>query len=362
MSGDHVKVSKFLSLVLRHQPDTIGLTLDANGWADVEELIRLVNTSGRTLTRPLLDRVVAENDKKRFAFSDDGTRIRPLLAAGEAWTDDTAKCPYGAFTNVRGAPTHGGFAVTYRLVKPFDRPEFFPNPRYKAGPTFHHAVDPAFYRDRLEIGVRTHFPAEATDRHLYLADTPSLIRTGLGGSTLTETLKRPSLLARREGAEGLASVFVVVHEPYYGKPKVASVERLNCEGQAVALSIKRANGTDTVPLALDGAATVRTDAATMTGRVALASNPREGKPVAFLVGGTELRAGETRVSAPAAEYSAFIRSVESKWLGASANAIVTEAPLLAGTHCGDRGRWSPSATAESRRRSRSSVSRRTEST
>lgn len=76
MNSDHVKVSKLLSLVLRHQPEAIGLTLDAQGWADVEELIRLVNASGRTLTRPLLDRVVAENDKKRFAFNEDGTRIR----------------------------------------------------------------------------------------------------------------------------------------------------------------------------------------------------------------------------------------------------------------------------------------------
>jgi putative RNA 2'-phosphotransferase len=76
MDRDLVSVSKFLSLVLRHQPETIGLTLDDNGWADVDELIRLANARGRRLTRQLIDRVVAENDKKRFAFSDDGARIR----------------------------------------------------------------------------------------------------------------------------------------------------------------------------------------------------------------------------------------------------------------------------------------------
>jgi putative RNA 2'-phosphotransferase len=70
------KTSKFLSLVLRHKPEEIGLVLDANGWADVDELIRLVNQHGRSLTRALLERVVAENDKKRFAFSEDGKRIR----------------------------------------------------------------------------------------------------------------------------------------------------------------------------------------------------------------------------------------------------------------------------------------------
>jgi putative RNA 2'-phosphotransferase len=77
MSADLVNVSKFLSLILRHKPEEIGLTLDENGWAHVDELIRLANQKGgREITRPLLDRIVADNDKKRFAFSEDGRRIR----------------------------------------------------------------------------------------------------------------------------------------------------------------------------------------------------------------------------------------------------------------------------------------------
>lgn len=68
--------SKFLSYVLRHQPDAIGLTLDGEGWAELSELIRLANADGRTLTLELIKEVVATNDKKRFAFSDDGSRIR----------------------------------------------------------------------------------------------------------------------------------------------------------------------------------------------------------------------------------------------------------------------------------------------
>lgn len=68
-----VKASKFVSLVLRHKPDAIGLHLDAHGWADVSELIA---KSDGVLDRPTLEAVVAENDKKRFAFSDDGQRIR----------------------------------------------------------------------------------------------------------------------------------------------------------------------------------------------------------------------------------------------------------------------------------------------
>ncbi len=76
MSDELVRTSKFLSLILRHQPEKIGLTLDANGWADVDELILRANEAGKRLNRNLLDRIVAENDKKRFAFSEDGTRIR----------------------------------------------------------------------------------------------------------------------------------------------------------------------------------------------------------------------------------------------------------------------------------------------
>ncbi|MDB5335656.1 MAG: Phosphate acetyltransferase [Planctomycetaceae bacterium] len=76
MSTNLVRTSKFLSLVLRHQPEVIGLNLDEQGWADVEELIRLANKDGRQLTRELLEQVVTENDKQRFAFSDDGCQIR----------------------------------------------------------------------------------------------------------------------------------------------------------------------------------------------------------------------------------------------------------------------------------------------
>lgn len=70
------RVSKFLSLVLRHQPELIKLNMDANGWVEVEELINKVNTKGFRLDREKLDFVVATNNKKRFAFSDDGDYIR----------------------------------------------------------------------------------------------------------------------------------------------------------------------------------------------------------------------------------------------------------------------------------------------
>jgi putative RNA 2'-phosphotransferase len=76
MDRQLVKISKFLSLVLRHQPGKIGLTLDAQGWANVDELLSKANQHGAALTRPLLNEVVEQNDKQRFAFDAGGTRIR----------------------------------------------------------------------------------------------------------------------------------------------------------------------------------------------------------------------------------------------------------------------------------------------
>jgi len=76
MTQDLTRTSKFLSLVLRHKPEEIGLTLDANGWAAVDELLTLSAARGHSISRELLHRVVAENDKQRFLFSDDQTRIR----------------------------------------------------------------------------------------------------------------------------------------------------------------------------------------------------------------------------------------------------------------------------------------------
>ncbi|MBF3158028.1 RNA--NAD 2'-phosphotransferase, partial [Pseudomonas aeruginosa] len=61
--------SKFLSYVLRHQPEAIGLTLDGEGWADIDALIAGAARDGRALDRMLLGAVVENNDKKRFALS-----------------------------------------------------------------------------------------------------------------------------------------------------------------------------------------------------------------------------------------------------------------------------------------------------
>jgi putative RNA 2'-phosphotransferase len=71
-----VRTSKFLSLVLRHDPASIGITLDDAGWTDVAELLAACAAHGVAITRDELIAIVASSDKQRFALSPDGERIR----------------------------------------------------------------------------------------------------------------------------------------------------------------------------------------------------------------------------------------------------------------------------------------------
>ncbi|WP_426344000.1 RNA 2'-phosphotransferase [Pseudoduganella sp. R-32] len=73
---NEVSQSKFLSLVLRHKPEEIGLVLDQNGWALIDQLIALANVRGTNLNRSQIESIVENSDKKRFAISADGTKIR----------------------------------------------------------------------------------------------------------------------------------------------------------------------------------------------------------------------------------------------------------------------------------------------
>jgi len=70
------KISKFLSLILRHKPETIDLELDENGWADVKELLEKSARNGNSFSREELESVVETNDKKRFAFDARREKIR----------------------------------------------------------------------------------------------------------------------------------------------------------------------------------------------------------------------------------------------------------------------------------------------
>ena len=66
LNGREKQVSRFVALILRHKPEKIGLQLDEHGWANVDELIEGIRRAGRNIDLPLLEKIVAENDKQRI--------------------------------------------------------------------------------------------------------------------------------------------------------------------------------------------------------------------------------------------------------------------------------------------------------
>lgn len=71
----HTETSRYISLILRHKPDVIGIALDEHGWANVDELIAGVNRT-HPLTMEILEEIVRTDDKMRYSFNEDKTLIR----------------------------------------------------------------------------------------------------------------------------------------------------------------------------------------------------------------------------------------------------------------------------------------------
>lgn len=74
--GREQNLSKFISLVLRHKPQAAGIELDSHGWADVNGLIDGICKTGRSIDRDLLEKIVHTDEKQRYRFNSDGTKIR----------------------------------------------------------------------------------------------------------------------------------------------------------------------------------------------------------------------------------------------------------------------------------------------
>ncbi len=76
LTKQEIRLSHFLSRVLRHEPARAFITVDDRGWADVDSLLDGCRKAGHPMTRETLDRIVALNSKRRYAYSRDGKRIR----------------------------------------------------------------------------------------------------------------------------------------------------------------------------------------------------------------------------------------------------------------------------------------------
>lgn len=95
MTSDRLtETSKFLSFILRHEPEAIGIRLDSEGWVDLDALINAAAKNGRELDVALIKDVVQANEKRRFTLSEDGTRIR----AAQGHSTSTVALKYAAAT------------------------------------------------------------------------------------------------------------------------------------------------------------------------------------------------------------------------------------------------------------------------
>lgn len=74
--SDLTRTGKFIALILRHKPEVIGITLDAHGWADVGELIAGIQKTRPDFNMEMLEEIVRTNDKQRYSFNENHTRIR----------------------------------------------------------------------------------------------------------------------------------------------------------------------------------------------------------------------------------------------------------------------------------------------
>jgi putative RNA 2'-phosphotransferase len=72
------RISKYLSFVLKHHPESIGLELDGERWSNLEELVTKANASGKTVAAEQIHQIIAESDEKRFELSDDQLKIRAI--------------------------------------------------------------------------------------------------------------------------------------------------------------------------------------------------------------------------------------------------------------------------------------------
>lgn len=80
------KLSVYISYLLRHQPETIGLAMDTHGWVSVEELLEKINAAGRyCITESILAEIVRTDNKGRFRFSEDGTKIKACQGHSISW-------------------------------------------------------------------------------------------------------------------------------------------------------------------------------------------------------------------------------------------------------------------------------------
>lgn len=148
LSGRLVEASKFLSFVLRHQPEAIGVALDTDGWSNVNELIAGAARQGKQLSRALIEQVVATNNKRRFELSGDGQCIRAVQGHSTRSVQRQFEPRQPPEVLFHGTARHG---TASRFVAAIDREGLKPGSR-------HHVHLSADEQTARAVGIRYGLP------------------------------------------------------------------------------------------------------------------------------------------------------------------------------------------------------------
>jgi putative RNA 2'-phosphotransferase len=115
-------ISKFLSYVLRHRPDAIGMELDREGWVEIAALITAAAKAGKKLDGDLIRSIVETSDKKRFSISGDGLRIR----AAQGHSSPSVHISYPE----KGPPEFLYHGTATRFIRSIRKEGLRPGPRH----------------------------------------------------------------------------------------------------------------------------------------------------------------------------------------------------------------------------------------
>lgn len=175
-----VRVSKLLSLGLRHDPAALSLKLDPAGWTSVDAVLAGLLARGETISRDELEHVVRTSDKQRFALSEDGLRMRanqghsvgmdlglppreppPLLFHG---TSARVLDAIGREGLVRGSRTHVHLSADVRTAEIVARRREGPHVILRVRAADMHVTGHAFFLSENGVWLTPHVPAEFIER------------------------------------------------------------------------------------------------------------------------------------------------------------------------------------------------------
>ncbi len=264
--------------------------------------------------------------------------LRPLLPLREKWTEPPRQrasvgSGYGVLFNVGHAKIKDPFHVTVSVKQPWEKLEHL-EPPYKATPDSWAGNPP--------IGIRHHV-ALGDGYEFISAESPSLKECGFYGLKDTPTEEWPRIphhLLRHKVKPGERSVFVVVHEPYFDEPRIASVTRLETrDDRLVALSIEMKDRTDTFLYALDGERGMKAQGISAHGRLALVSRSKDKAPRGYLVQGGKLKTKGIKLKRRKAKYSGSIVRAERHWGDKGENRLLVESTSALPEGDALRGHW-----------------------